>query len=109
MLIYCFLLVLAAAQKYPSCPGGVPIDIGNTTDSFYTKLLGLTEFIDYHDSGSISNAFHVYATTGSDAEIVELVGKNRQFYIIVIVILGTLSMVLLIIMCRMGNLRLTNK
>ena len=22
-------------EKYPSCPGGVPVDIGNTTDIYY--------------------------------------------------------------------------
>lgn len=51
MLIYFVLLGLSQAQKYPSCPGGVPIDIGNTTDAFYTKLLDLTNFMDYHVSG----------------------------------------------------------
>lgn len=69
MLIYFVLLGLCSqAQKYPSCPGGVPIDIGNTSDAFYTKLLDLTSFMDYHISGeTVSNAFHNYALTGSNA------------------------------------------
>ena len=43
------LLLLAVSvirsQKYPDCPQNVPIDTGNTTDTFYLKLIALTSFL----------------------------------------------------------------
>jgi hypothetical protein len=54
MLVYLALILLVSAQKYPSCPGGVPIDIGNATDSFYAKLLTLTDFMNQNDDGHLA-------------------------------------------------------
>lgn len=59
------LLLLAVAvmhsQKYSECPMNVPIDTGNITDSFYTKLITLTSFLDYKDDGTLFDAFYKYA------------------------------------------------
>lgn len=51
-LLFCILL-LVASQKYPHCPGGVPIDIGNASDLFFVRVLDLTDFMDYHDTGAL--------------------------------------------------------
>jgi uncharacterized membrane protein (DUF485 family) len=108
VLYFCFILLISS-QKYPNCPGGVPIDIGNTSDLYFERVLDLTGFMDYHDSGSLLSAFEQYIRTGSSSSVDEVVHQNRTFYIIVLVIMGCTTLMLFIIMLRMGNFKLGNR
>jgi len=100
------LTLLISSQKYPNCPGGVPIDIGNTSDLYFERVLDLTGFMDYHDSGSLVSAFEDYGRTGSSSKVDDVVHQNRTFYIIVLVIMGCTTLMLFIVMLRMGDFKL---
>lgn len=45
ILVLLLILTVLHGQKYPDCPQNIPIDTGNNTDSFYLKLISLTNFL----------------------------------------------------------------
>ena len=100
---------LISAFKYPSCPGGIPIDIGNATDEHYQKLLELTSFMDFQQEGDLVPAFEEYARTGNKQQVESLVSHNRNFYIAIFSILVVLSLLLFLIMIKLGDIKMIKK
>ena len=110
IILVCVVLNgLVFAQQYPSCPGGMPTDSGNTTDTYKQTLLGLTSFMNYEDNGDLLRVFTKYAQTGSRSEVDSLMQSNQRLYIIITVLMSSLSLVLLFVMIKIGNLHLSKK
>lgn len=107
-VVFLAVLALAFAQQYPSCPGGSPISVGNSTDSYNQHIIELSTFLILGDS-ELELAFEHYLSTGDDGQVTDIITKNKNFYIIVTVVLVAVSLVLFVLLARMGDLKFSQR
>jgi choline-glycine betaine transporter len=106
-LLLLFPLALPC-QEYPSCPGGSPLSVGNSTDPFNLHIIQLSTFL-ILSSSDLELAFEQYLSTGDDSQVTAIIAKNRNFYIIITVALVLVSLVLFVLLARMGDLKFSQK
>ena len=102
----CLTLSIADSQEYSNCRGEAPADVGNNTDQYYLNILQISDFLNY-DREDLQIAFESYLTTNSTEQIDSLLNKDKLFYIALVVLFTLISLVMFIVLIRMGDIKLT--
>lgn len=68
----------------------------------------MSSFIGYYQQ-DMKEAFSVYLASGSIDKVNSILKKNQTFYIIITVILVAVSLILFVVLVRMGDIKMTSK